>query len=105
MVFGAEAPAAPAARASRSWMTRRLCSSASRSTSTQAGRRAASRSSTPDASSKWRAGSITAITVLCAALEGRRLADEDHLHRPGLAVPVLGDDQLGEPPVLFRGVV
>src|SRR5215210_1554616 len=99
---------APETAPIRSRRTGTLCSSASRSTSTQAGRSAASRSSTPGAasSSEGRAATVAPpVRVLRPALESRRLADEDHLHRAGLAVAVLADDQLGEPLVLFRGVV
>src|SRR5215203_4772108 len=73
-----------------------LLSRASRSTSTQAGRRAASRSEGCGAA-------VESMPVQVA--EGSRLADEHQLHHPGLAVAVLRDDQLGKPLVLVRGAV
>src|SRR5947199_10337381 len=86
----------------------RLCSRAPRSTSTQAGRRAAWRSSTPGAST---AGGISegsgrgfdAMPVEVPEAGG--LTQEDEVDRAGLPVPVLGDDQLRQTLVLLGLVV
>src|SRR5687767_7062287 len=102
---------------SRALTVATLLSRASRSTSTQAGRSAASRSSTPgaasgaavrrrlssDGASEGSGAAVEAMPVQVA--EGSRLADEHQLHRAGLAVAVLRDDQLGKPLVLVRGIV
>src|SRR5215210_3466370 len=94
---------------SRERTVARLLSRASRSTSTQAGRSAASRSSTPGAavrasvSSEGGGGAVEPMPVQVA--EGRSLPEKHQLDRAGLAVAVLGNDQLGEPLVLLRGVV
>src|SRR5687768_4507655 len=98
-------------------MAARLRSSASRSTSTQAGRRAASRSptpgaasatprssvsetETPSASSEGRGSAVEAMPVQVA--EGGGLPQDDDLDRAGLAVAVLGDAELGQTLVLLR---
>src|SRR5215218_2138710 len=81
---------------SRALIAATLLSRASRSTSTQAGRSAASRSEGSGAA-------VESMPVQVA--EGGRLADEHQLHRAGLAVAVLRDDQLGKPLVLVRGAV
>src|SRR5688500_16916056 len=73
-----------------------LLSRASRSTSTQAGRSAASRSE---------GGGAAVESMPVQVAEGSRLADEHQLHRAGLAVAVLRDDQLGKAFVFVRGVV
>src|SRR6185295_6266201 len=90
--------------ASRSRMRARLCSRAARSTSTHAGRNAASRSSTPGPPSasggtSERGARFHAMPVEVAEAGG--LAEEDELDGAGLAVAVLGDDQLREPLVLL----
>src|SRR5436309_7100569 len=101
-------PAAPGDPASRWRIFPRLCSRAARSTSTHAGRRAAWRSSTPGApsaaggTSEGRGG-VRSMPV--EVLEAGGLAQEDELDGAGLAVAVLGDDQLREPLVLFGGGV
>src|SRR5262249_18875134 len=87
----------------------RLCSRAPRSTSTQAGRRAAWRSSTPGALSA--AGGISegsgrgfdAMPVEVPEAGG--LTQEDEVDAAGLSVPVLGDDQLRQALVLLGLVV
>src|ERR1700755_2506359 len=86
----------------------RLCSKAPRSTSTQAGRRAAGRSSPPGALS---AGGISegsgrgfdAMPVEVPEAGG--LTQEDEVDGAGLPVPVLGDDQLRQALVLLGLVV
>src|SRR5215213_9220557 len=99
------ARAPPSRRRTRS----RLCSRAARSTSTHAGRRAASRSSTPGPSASGgeaSEGSATRFHSMPVEIaEAGGLAEEDHLDRARLAVAVLGDDQLREALVLVRGVV
>src|SRR5258706_11042491 len=86
----------------------RLCSRASRSTSTQAGRRAAWRSSTPGAPSaagetSERSGGFHAMPVEVPEAGG--LTQEDEVDGAGLTVAVLGDDQLRQPLVLLGLVV
>src|SRR5688572_15178091 len=99
---------------SRAFTRATLLSRASRSTSTQAGRSEASRSSTPGAasgaagrrrSSSSEGGGAAVEPMPVQVAEGSRLADEHHLHRAGLAIAVLRDDQLGEPLVLVGGIV
>src|SRR4051794_4875220 len=84
-------------------MAARLCSSASTSTSTHAGRRAAARSSAARLSSEGRRSRSVAIES--AVLEAGGFAEEGEVDRAGLAVSVLGDDQLGEAAVLVRRAV
>src|SRR5215203_2018899 len=91
------------AGATRDRNTRRFASSRSRSTPTQAGRSPASTASGVGAADERdRAGAAEVdsvgsdITVAAIEiLERGGLAEEDELDRPGLAVAVLGDDQLG----------
>src|SRR3954447_8551105 len=86
----------------------RLCSSAPRSTSTQAGRRAAWRSSTPGALSGggFSEGSGRGFDAMPVEIpEAGGLTQEDEVDRAGLPVPVLGDDQLRQPLVLLGLVV
>src|SRR3954447_1006446 len=93
----------------RRWrISARLCSRASRSTSTQAGRRAAWRSSTPEVStaggtSEGSGGGFDAMPVEVPEAGG--LTQEDEVDRAGLPVPVLGDDQLRQTLVLLGLVV
>src|SRR5947209_6882165 len=102
-------------------MTARFPVRASKSTSTQAGRRAASRSKTAAGVSRGRSGASWAgrsegglegglgslgRRMSIQALESRGFAEEDQLDDSGLAIPVLGDDQLGPTLVLLLvGVV
>src|SRR3954465_15734861 len=86
----------------------RLCSREPRSTSTQAGRRAAWRSSTPgalsgDGLSEGRGRGFDAMPVEVPEAGG--LTQEDEVDRAGLPVPVLGDDQLRQALVLLGLVV
>src|SRR4051794_36513681 len=94
--------------ASRSRIAARLCSRAARSTSTQAGRRAAWRSSTPGGPSSGgtsEGGRRGFHSMPVEVAEARGLPQEDEIDRAGLTVPVLGDDQLRQPLVLVRGAV
>src|SRR3954447_7658949 len=87
----------------------RLCSRAPRSTSTQAGRRAAWRSSTPGALSAaggLSEGSGRGFDAMPVEVpEAGGLTQEDEVDRAGLPVPVLGDDQLRQALVLLGLVV
>src|SRR6476661_6196210 len=99
---GAEEPA------SRSRILARLFSRAERSTSTQAGRRAAWRSSTPGAPSasgpaSEGGGGFEAMPIEVPETGG--LSQEDEVDGAGLAVSVLGDDQLRQSFVLLGLVV
>src|SRR4051794_32994033 len=93
----------------RRWrISARLCSKASRSTSTQAGRRAAWRSSTPEIStaggtSEGSGGGFDAMPVEVPEAGG--LTQEDKVDGAGLAIAVLGDDQLRQALVLLGLVV
>src|SRR5215218_7132552 len=94
--------------ASRSRIFARLFSRAARSTSTQAGRRAAWRSSTPGAPSasggtSEGGGGFEPMPIEVPETGG--LSQEDKVDAAGLAVSVLGDDQLRQPLVLLGLVV
>src|SRR5436305_5357743 len=86
----------------------RLCSRAPRSTSTQAGRRAAWRSSTPGALSGGgiSEGSGRGFDAMPVEVpEAGGLTQENEVDGTGLAVPVLGDDQLRQTLVLLGLIV
>src|SRR5436305_12270464 len=94
--------------ASRRRISARFPSRAVTSTSTHAGRRAAWRSSTPGALSaaggiSEGGGGFDAMPVEVAEAGG--LAEEDEVDGAGLAIAVLGNDQLGQPLVLLGLVV
>src|SRR4051794_3855386 len=109
MLIASEPPAR-----NRSRILTRLCSRADRSTSTHAGRRAASRSCTSGvscggsaspASERSATGLHTLHAMTVEIAEAGRLPQEHELDGAGLAIAMLGDDQLREPLVLVLGVV